>query len=109
MRAFPWIIVGVGVGLTITYLVLNEPNPQSDTGWDSVENVADRTWRWGSRSRFSGTGQQVAGRVKEGLGKILGDDDLTDQGIGDQAVGAIQDAAGKVAHAASETIHDMNV
>jgi uncharacterized protein YjbJ (UPF0337 family) len=109
MKVLPWIIAGAGVGLTVTYLVLNEPNPQSDTGWDSVENAADRTWRWGSRSRFSGASKQVAGKVKEGMGRILGDDDLTDEGIGDQAVGAVKDAAGKVAHAASETIHDLNV
>lgn len=109
MNRLPLILVGVGVGLAVTYLVLSEPGWQSETGWDSVENAADRTWRWGSKSRLSGAATSAAGKLKEGVGRVFGDDGLTDEGIGDQAVGAVKDAAGKVAHAAGETIHELNV
>jgi len=108
MKALPWIVAGVGVGLTVALLILNEPDPQTDTGWDSVENAADRAWRWGSKARFSGAGTNVAGKFKEGLGRIVGDPDLADEGVADQAAGALKDTAGKVAHAVGETIHDLN-
>jgi uncharacterized protein YjbJ (UPF0337 family) len=109
MKGLPWIIAGVGIGLALTYLVMNEPERQSETGWDSVENAADRTWRWGSKSRFSGATTNVAGKLKESVGRIIGDDDLTDQGVADQGVGTVKDAAGKLAHAAGATIHDLNI
>ncbi len=106
--AFPWIIAGTGLGLLLVYLAFNEVGGQSETGWDSVENAANRTWKWGSKSRVSGAGTNVVGKLKEVVGKGLGDDDLTEEGLGDQAVGAAKDAAGKVAHAAGETLHKMN-
>jgi uncharacterized protein YjbJ (UPF0337 family) len=108
MRALPWIIAGVGIGVVATYLILNEPGIQSASGWGSVENAADRTWRWGSRSRLAGAGANVAGKLKEGVGRALGDDDLTDEGVVDQTIGAAKDAAGKVAHAAGATLHELN-
>jgi uncharacterized protein YjbJ (UPF0337 family) len=106
--AFPWIIAGAGLGLALVYFAFNEPETQSETGWDSVENAADRTWRWGSKSRVSGAGTNAVGRLKEVVGRGLGDDDLTDEGMVDQAVGTAKDVAGKVAHAAGETLHEMN-
>jgi uncharacterized protein YjbJ (UPF0337 family) len=108
MKAMPWILAGVGVGAILTYLILNEPRPQTETGWDSVENAADRAWRFGSKSRFSGAGTSAAGKLKEGLGRVMGDDDLADEGVADQAVGAVKTGAGKLAHAVGETIHDLN-
>jgi uncharacterized protein YjbJ (UPF0337 family) len=103
-----WIIAGIGVGAALAYVVLSEPSPQSETGWDPVENAADRTWRWGSKARVSGMGSGIVGKAKEGLGRALGDDDLTGEGVVDQAAGALKDTAGKVAHAVGETIHDLN-
>jgi uncharacterized protein YjbJ (UPF0337 family) len=108
MKALPWIVAGIGLGLAIAYVILNEPDLQAETGWDSVENSADKVWRWGSKNRLSGAGSSVAGRFKQGLGRIVGDGDLADEGAVDQALGSVQNAAGKVAHAAAETIHDLN-
>ena len=108
MKTLPWIIAGVGVGAALAYVILNEPRPQAETGWDSVENAADRAWRLGSKARFSGAGTRAAGKLKEGLGRVVGDSDLVDEGVADQAVGAVKSGAGALAHAVGETIHDLN-
>jgi uncharacterized protein YjbJ (UPF0337 family) len=108
MKALPWIVAGVGVGLAVALVILNQPEPQTASGWDSIEDAADRTWRWGSKSRFSGAGTKAAGKLKEGLGRVTGDPDLADEGVADQAAGTLKDAAGQVAHAVAETIHDLN-
>ena len=108
MKGLPWIVVGVGVGFALLYVMLNEPRPEAETGWDSVENAASKAWRWGSKARLSGAGTNTAGRFKEGLGRVLGDDDLADEGVTDQLVGTVKTGAGKLAHAVGETIHDLN-
>jgi len=108
MKALPWILAGVGAGAAIAYVILNQPRPQTATGWDSVENAADRAVRWGSKSRVSGAGAKVAGKLKEGIGRIAGDGDLADEGVADQAVGAVKDAVGTIAQAAGDTLHDLN-
>jgi uncharacterized protein YjbJ (UPF0337 family) len=106
MKALPWILAGVGVGAVLTYLALSEPS--TETGWDSVENAANRTAKWGSKTRLSAAGRSVAGKVKQGVGRVLGDDDLAGEGALDQAVGAVKDTAGDLAQAAGQTIHDLN-
>jgi len=108
MKALPWILAGVGAGAAIAYAIFNQPRTQAETGWDSVENAADRTFGWGSKNRISGAAKNVAGKVKEGFGRLTGDANLADEGAGDQVVGAVKDAAGAVAQAAGETIHDLN-
>jgi uncharacterized protein YjbJ (UPF0337 family) len=49
------------------------------------------------------------GRAREGLGRVLGDDDLVGEGVVDQAAGAVKDKVGNAAHAVGETIHDLNL
>jgi uncharacterized protein YjbJ (UPF0337 family) len=108
MKALPWILAGVGAGAAVAYVILNQPRPQAETGWDSVENAADRTVGWGSKTRISGAGSKVAGKLKEGFGRLTGDADLADEGVGEQAVGAVKSAVGTVAQAAGDTLHDLN-
>jgi uncharacterized protein YjbJ (UPF0337 family) len=107
MKAFPWIFVGVGFGV-LAYIVLNQPGPQYATGDDDVEYAAGRTTLWGSKQRLAGTGGGLAGKIKEGLGRATGDDQLANEGAADQLVGAIKDTAGKAAQVAGQTIHDLN-
>lgn len=107
MKALPWIVAGVGFGLAV-YLIVNQPSPEYATGSDSVEDAAGKTTLWGSKQRFSGTGNGLVGKAKEGIGKLTGDESLQAEGAGDQAVGAVKDAAGQVAHAVGQTIHDLN-
>jgi uncharacterized protein YjbJ (UPF0337 family) len=107
MKAFPWIFVGIGFGV-LAYIVLNQPGPRYATGDDDVEYAAGRTTLWGSKQRLAGTGRGVAGRIKEDLGQATGNDQLANEGAGDQLVGAIKDTAGKAAQVAGQTIHDLN-
>jgi uncharacterized protein YjbJ (UPF0337 family) len=108
MKALPWIVAGFGAGAALAYVILNGPRPQAETGWDSVEDAADRTRAWGGKAWLSGAGTRAGCKLKEGLGRALGDSDLADEGVGDQAVGALQSGAGKLARAVGETIHDLN-
>jgi uncharacterized protein YjbJ (UPF0337 family) len=108
MKNLSWILAGVGAGAAVAYVIMNQPRLQSDTGWDSVENAARRATGWGSKSRIAGAGSKVAGKLKEGLGRMTGDANLADEGVGDQAVGAVKDAVGTVAQAAGDTLHDLN-
>jgi uncharacterized protein YjbJ (UPF0337 family) len=50
----------------------------------------------------------VTGKLKEGLGRVAGDDDLAADGEVTEAAGIVKDAAGSLAQAASETIHNLN-
>ena len=106
MKRLPWILAGIGVGFVLAYVTLSEP--QTETGWNSAENVADRAWTWGSKARLSGAGRNTAGRFKEGIGRVIGDNDLADEGVADQLVGTVESGAGALAHAVAETIHDLN-
>jgi len=107
MKALPWLIAGVGFGLA-AYFVLNQPGPQYATGNDDIEDAAGRTTFWGSKQRAGGAGRGLVGKLKEGVGRIAGDDDLAGEGVADQVIGAVKDTAGQAAQAVGETIHDLN-
>jgi uncharacterized protein YjbJ (UPF0337 family) len=108
MKALPWILAGLGAGAAIAYVIMYQPQPQAETGWDSVEGAARQATGWGSKTRLTGAGTNVAGKLKEGFGRMTGDPNLADEGVADQAVGSVKDAVGAVAQAAGETIHDLN-
>lgn len=107
MKALTWIFAGVGVGI-LAYIVRNQPGPQYATGDVDVEYAANRASLWGSKQRLYGRGGDLAGKLKEGVGRVTGNDQLADEGVADQLVGAVKDTAGKVAQAAGQTIHDLN-
>jgi len=108
MKPIQWVIAGVGVGAAVTFLLFYEPSSQHETGYDDVEDAASKAWRWGTQKRFGGSVDSIVGRVKEGVGRVTGDDDLAGEGVVDRAVGAVKDTAGKWGHAVGETIHDLN-
>jgi uncharacterized protein YjbJ (UPF0337 family) len=107
MKALTWVIAGVGAGVA-AYIVLNQPGPRYATGDEDVEYAADRTALWGSKQRLSGTGGSLAGKFKEGIGRVTGDDQLAGEGVADQMAGAVKDTAGRAAQAVGQTIHDLN-
>jgi uncharacterized protein YjbJ (UPF0337 family) len=107
VKALPWIVAGIGIGFAAFYL-LNTLPPQYATGRDELEDAAHKAARWGSKQRVTGAGRNLAGRVKEGFGRVTGDDDLAGEGVADQLAGGVKDAAGNVAQAVSGTIHELN-
>jgi len=107
MKALTWVMAGVGAGIA-AYIILNQPGPRYATGDEDVEYAANRTALWGSKQRLSGTGRGIAGRIKEGVGRITGDDQLADEGMVDQVAGVVKDAAGGAAQAMGETVHELN-
>ena len=92
----------------VIYIIVNSPAPQYATGSDDVEGAARKTSAWGSKKRIGSTGDSLAGKVKEGLGRLTGDSNLASEGEGDQVVGQVKDAVGSVAQAAGQTLHDLN-
>jgi uncharacterized protein YjbJ (UPF0337 family) len=108
MKPIHWILGGIGVGAAIAFLLFYEPPLQHETGYDGVEDAANKAWRWGTRKRFGAGADSIVGRVKEGIGRVTGDEDLADEGVLDQAAGAVKDTAGRWGHAVGQTIHDLN-
>jgi uncharacterized protein YjbJ (UPF0337 family) len=111
MKALPWIIAGMGVGVGLTLVMLNEqvgPQPEYATGSDSVERAARKTFGWGTKRRAEGKAGSVVGAIKEGIGRVTGNDQMTNEGAADRVVGNVKDAAGQLGNAVGETIHDLN-
>jgi uncharacterized protein YjbJ (UPF0337 family) len=109
MKGLPWIIAGITIGTVITYVALYESGPEYPTRSDTVEDAAHKAFEWGTKQRVAGKGQSVAGSVKEGIGRVTGDADLTDEGAVEGLGGDVKDAVGELGHAVGETIHDLNV
>jgi uncharacterized protein YjbJ (UPF0337 family) len=107
MKAFTWVIAGAGAAIA-AYLILNQPGPRYATGDEDVEYAANRASFWGSKQRVSGAGSGLAGKLKEGVGRITGDDQLAGEGVGDQVAGAVKDTAGRAAQAVGQTVHELN-
>jgi uncharacterized protein YjbJ (UPF0337 family) len=108
MRVLPWLLAGAAIGAGIAVLVLNDWEPQFDTGYDSVDRAAGKTFGWGTRQRAEGKVGSVVGKVKEGVGRFTGDSDLEAEGTVQNVGGQVKDAAGEVGNAVAQTIHDLN-
>lgn len=107
MKTFAWLAAGIGVGLVV-YLIANAPGPEYATGSDNLEDAAHNTFGWGMKQRAAGLGSNIAGRVEEGFGNLTGDDDLASRGVVDQVAGNVREGVGKFAQAAGQTLHDLN-
>jgi uncharacterized protein YjbJ (UPF0337 family) len=102
-------VIAIASGVAIAaYILFNTPGPEYATGNDSVEDAARGTAQWGSKKRVAGAGNSIVGKVKEGVGRVTGNEDLAGEGLVDQAAGAVKNAAGEVAQAAGETLHELN-
>lgn len=104
----PFVLALASGAAIAAYILINTPGPEYATGNDSVEDAARRTSQWGSKKRVTSKGDSVLGKVKEGVGRLTGDEDLAADGLVDQAAGAVKNAAGQVAQAAGETLHELN-
>lgn len=102
-------IVAMGAGLAAAiYVLKNLPAPQHATGSGDIEDAARNTSAWGSKQRLGGKGRGLVGSLKEGIGRATGNKSLQDEGAVDHIGGAVQDAAGQLAQAAGQTLHDFN-
>ena len=108
MKPINWILCGMAFGAAAAIIILYEPGIEHETGSGNLEDAANQAWRWGTKKRFAGTADRLAGRAKETVGRVTGDDDLAGEGVLDQAAGAVKDTAGRWGHAVGETIHDLN-
>jgi uncharacterized protein YjbJ (UPF0337 family) len=108
MKGLPWIIVGIGVGAAITYMLFNEPQPEYDTAYDGFTDVARKTFSWGAKKQAEGKVSSFAGAVKQGVGNLTNNPDLADEGAADRVAGKVKDAAGQLGQAVGQTIHDLN-
>ena len=108
MRASRLLLTGIGVGAALTYALFYEPTLRQEAEFDGVEDTANRMRRWGTKKRFGAGADTLVGRVKEGVGRIAGDENILGEGIGDQAVGAVKDTVGRWGQAVGETVHDLN-
>jgi uncharacterized protein YjbJ (UPF0337 family) len=107
MKTLPWIIAGAGLAAA-AYVLYNTPGPEYATGSDTVEGAARQASQWGSKQRITGKGTGIVGKVKQGVANVTGNADLADEGAGQQVVGGLKDAVGKVAQAAGQTLHELN-
>ena len=107
MKNLGWIIGGASLALAV-YVILNAPAPAFADGYDGVDNAGDRAGLWGAKQRFKGAGSSVLGKLKEGAGRVTGNESLAGEGVADQAAGGLKDAVGNVAQAAGQTLHDLN-
>ena len=108
MKVLPWIIASITIGAAVVFVLNNPPQPAYATGDPDAEDVARKTSIWGTNKRVGGTGDSLLGKAKEGVGRVTGDNQLAGEGLADQAVGTVKDAAGQVAHAVSDTIREYN-
>jgi uncharacterized protein YjbJ (UPF0337 family) len=54
--------------------------------------------------QIKGKATQMAGKVKQGAGEMVGNDRLANEGVADQVKGAVQETWGNVKDAAHETV-----
>lgn len=60
-----------------------------------------------NRDEVEGKWDQTKGRVKEGLGRALDDEDLEAEGAADRAGGNVQEGFGKARRKVGEAIEDV--
>lgn len=106
MKRQVWIPLALGI--VATYIFLDRRATRYAAEYDELDRAADRTDLWGGKQRIAGTGRGLLGKLKEGVGRITGDEHLAGEGAVDQVAGAVQDTAGKVANTASDTIREFN-
>lgn len=106
MKRQAWIPLALGI--VGAYIFLDRRAVRYAAEYNELKSAADRTDLWGSKQRIAGTGRDLLGKMKEGVSRLSGNQDLADQGVADQIAGGVQNAAGKAANAASDTIRELN-
>ena len=104
---FPWLIAGLAIGAAVVVILgLDEETPVY--GDPDVERAANKIGAWGTKQRVYGAGGSLIGAARQKLGEATGNYNLANEGAGDQTIGHIRDAAGKVANTASDVLKEFN-
>ena len=98
MGKFLLILGAASLGVAAYVIFSNEGGLAGD-GDFSTEAGA-----WGTKQRVTGTGGKLGGKLEKGFGDLTGDPAVQGQGLVDQAVGTVKDAAGQAAHAVSDAV-----
>lgn len=108
MKNLAWIVASLGAGAALLAMWHRRDRQYQAIGDAAIGDAAKATFGWGTKQRVAGSAERVTGKIKEGLNRIAGKDDLAGEGVMEETVGAARDAAGTVAQGAGETIHDLN-
>jgi uncharacterized protein YjbJ (UPF0337 family) len=60
-----------------------------------------------NKDELEGKGEQLKGKVKQGLGKATDNERLHDEGVADEAAGDVQEGFGRARRKVGETIEDI--
>lgn len=104
MSKILWLVGGTALALAV-FAILNAPElaPVND-----VDRAAGKLGEWGTKQRVGGAAGQLFGKAKQAVGDLAGSDNVSNEGVFDQAAGAVRNAAGQAAQALGSTVHDLN-
>ena len=60
-----------------------------------------------NRDELDGKGEQLKGKLKQGVGDLTGNERLHDEGVADEAAGDIQEGFGRGRRKVGEAIEDV--
>ncbi len=103
MKKVLWFLTAASLGFAVYVLLKDSPLTAAANGNDPSGAVG----RWGTKERVSGTGNQLGGKLKQGIGEALGNEKLQGSGVVDQVKGAAQDLAGKAAQTANDAAQEL--
>ena len=106
MTKFLWILGGATLAVA-AYVVMNQQLGLTVPA-NGVDEAGNNLGAWGTKQRGYGIGGQLKGKFEQGAANLTGDPNLADEGVLDEAAGAVKNAAGKVAQSVAGTIHDLN-
>jgi uncharacterized protein YjbJ (UPF0337 family) len=60
-----------------------------------------------NRDELEGKGEQLKGKVKQGVGDLTDNERLHDEGVADEAAGEVQEGVGRARRKVGEAISDI--
>ena len=99
-----WFLGAASLGVA-AYVILSDrsTSPAYADGLDEFTGKADA---WGAKQRVTGTGGVLGGKLEQGFGKLTGNESRQTEGVLDETVGRVKDAAGQAAHAVTNAVSE---
>ena len=60
-----------------------------------------------NKDELDGKTDRLKGEIKQGVGKVTGDQKLHDEGVADEAAGRVEEGFGKARRKVGDAIHDV--